>query len=150
MSATNIPTPIELFEKPVFGTVDVAIAPGQKGRVQAMASIWNARFYDVTGIANPATLMPGESVLVVGRQCTVLLVVRMGQALPQRVPQPRPLMPTMNRFAWGALFLVAMGISVSLPERLTHLPYQTWAIARLWVITQTEVVQGTQQPGGNS
>jgi membrane protein implicated in regulation of membrane protease activity len=66
------PETIEVFPQPVLGKVDQSIAPRQPGRVNALGSIWYARFYDKS---YESIMNPGDRVAVVGRQGITLLVM---------------------------------------------------------------------------
>jgi hypothetical protein len=66
------PETIKLFPEPISGTVLQPITPNHCGRVQALASVWSAKFYDSNCQATAAV---GCSVAIVGRQGTKLLIV---------------------------------------------------------------------------
>ena len=63
---------VTMLPEPKRGTVEVAIAPGTRGRVKAMGSYWLAELHQVEGEIH---LLPGESILVVGIKNITLLVV---------------------------------------------------------------------------
>ncbi|MBW4465587.1 MAG: NfeD family protein [Pegethrix bostrychoides GSE-TBD4-15B] len=69
-----IDRPIELFSSPHEGIIDRPIVAHQPGRVKAMGSIWNARFYQ---IERQIVIAVGDRVLIVGRQGLTLLIVPM-------------------------------------------------------------------------
>lgn len=72
------PETIEVFPQPVLGKVDLSIAPSHLGRVNALGSIWYARFYD-SSCQN--VMRPGDRVAVIGRQGITLLVMPMNSVL---------------------------------------------------------------------
>jgi membrane protein implicated in regulation of membrane protease activity len=62
---------IELFTAPIIGTIDRPITDELPGRVKALGTIWNARFYQLDG---QIAIAAGDRVLVVGRQGITLLI----------------------------------------------------------------------------
>jgi membrane protein implicated in regulation of membrane protease activity len=63
---------IKLFPEPIAGIVLQPIMPNCCGRVQALATVWSAKFYNPTCQAIAAA---GSSVAIVGRQGIKLLIV---------------------------------------------------------------------------
>lgn len=63
---------VAMLPEPKRGTVEVAIAPGTRGRVKAMGSYWLAELHE---IEDEIHLLPGEPILVVGIRNTTLLVI---------------------------------------------------------------------------
>ena len=63
--------PIELFAAPREGIIDRPVAAHLPGRVKAMGSIWNARFYQID---RQIVIAAGDRVLIVGRQGLTLLI----------------------------------------------------------------------------
>ncbi len=63
---------IKLFSELGTGTVEETINPKYPGRVKYKATFWPAQFYNQQ---EQVTLLPNESVTVVGRQGITLLVV---------------------------------------------------------------------------
>lgn len=63
---------IELFATPIEGIIDRPIASTHAGRVKALGTIWNARFYQ---FADQLAITAGDRVWVVGRQGITLLVM---------------------------------------------------------------------------
>ncbi len=62
----------DVFQKPLLGTVEQAIAPHQPGKVKFQGTYWYARFYQPDCQAN---IPPGQTVTVVAREGMTLLVV---------------------------------------------------------------------------
>ena len=63
---------VAMLPEPKRGTVEVAIAPGTRGRVKALGSYWPAEFYQPKG---QVKLLPGEPILVIGIKNITLLVI---------------------------------------------------------------------------
>lgn len=65
-------TEIELFEEPMLGTVEMAIAPNQRGRVHCQGTYWPARFYHPDC---QVWVQPEDAVRVIAREGITLLVM---------------------------------------------------------------------------
>lgn len=73
MNRSFLSEPIEFFSERLEGTVEVAIIHNQPGgRIKFAASYWPAKFYQPS---RPLSVLPGEPVVVVGRQGITLLVM---------------------------------------------------------------------------
>lgn len=72
-------SPIEIFTEITPGIVEVAIAPRRRGRIKFLSSYWPAKFYQ---IECSATVLPGQTVDVVGIEGITLLVVPFGCKKP--------------------------------------------------------------------
>jgi len=73
MSRSFFSEQIEILAERLEGTVEVAIIHNQPGgRVKFAATYWPAKFYQPS---RPLTVLPGEPVVVVGRQGITLLVM---------------------------------------------------------------------------
>ncbi len=72
-------SPIEIFPETMPGIVEVAIAPHRRGRIKFQNSYWPAKFYQ---IECSATVLPGQTVNVVGIEGITLLVVPLGCKKP--------------------------------------------------------------------
>ncbi len=91
-----LPETVELFSVPVVGQVKETISASRPGRIAAIASTWNARFY------NPncqTEISPGETVTVVGRHGIMLLVVPSGHTLPPLSKSARTLEDWRSQFS---------------------------------------------------
>ncbi len=64
----------ELFPEAIDGIVDETISSMQPGRVKCLGSYWPARLYQ---FERPVTLIPEQTVSVVGRVGITLLVIPM-------------------------------------------------------------------------
>lgn len=71
---------IDLFPKPGIGQVEKTITATQPGRIHFRATSWPARFcYPDSQPDGSLKVIPGEDVIVVGRQGITLLVVPTNQ-----------------------------------------------------------------------
>lgn len=67
-----LPAHPEIFSTPTQGKVEQTITHNHPGRIECFGSFWPAQLYQ----KDPTiTLLPGQSVKVVGRQGITLLVV---------------------------------------------------------------------------
>lgn len=67
---------VEMLAEPKQGTVVQAIAPNQRGRVQAMGSYWPAELYLRD---RPVHLLPEQPIVVVAMRNITLLVIPVSQ-----------------------------------------------------------------------
>lgn len=72
-------SPLEIFPETIPGIVEMTIAPHRRGRIKFQSSYWPAEFYQ---IECSATVLPGQTVNVVGIEGIVLLVVPFGCKKP--------------------------------------------------------------------
>lgn len=77
MNPELAPEEITRFPQPGIGKVEQTITPTQPGRVKFQATYWPARLY---APEYDVTLMPDETVTVIGRQGITLLVAPFSEA----------------------------------------------------------------------